>query len=255
MAGKFLVFLFICSTNAAADKPREKLKPEVLEQKIEEVIHEPRFSWRLPRQAEKKEDAEASFLARFIGQMMKAAKEWLRDLLRDKQDNFDQLNGPPRELLQTSLYALVIVVLAAAAYLFWRSRKTKVTTAESLPLTPAIDLTSAEISPALLEEDEWLALAREFLDKNEPSMALRAYFLAALAFLGRKELVRTGAAKSNREYQTELARRSRSMPEMAPVFAKNVLIFERCWYGGRSVERESLDEFLANLERMRSLAQ
>jgi hypothetical protein len=262
MPTRVLALLFLLSSHAAADPPRAKLNPEVLDQKIEEVIHEPRFSWRLPRQPEKDEDAKAGFLVRFIRQLLKSfAKgfsafwEWLRELLRDKEDRIDARGGPPRQLLQASLYALVFIVAAAAAFLFWRSPRTKTSAAETLPLAPAIDLTSAEISPALLEEDGWLALAREFLEKNEPLMALRAYYLAGLAFLGRKELVRTSAAKSNREYRTELARRSRSTPEMAPIFDRNVVIFERCWFGGRPVERQSLDEFLANLERIRTLAQ
>ena len=202
MAAKYLFLLFVFSSLAAADRPREKLKPEVLDQKIEEVIHEPRFSWRLPRQAENAADARESFLVRFVGQMLKTLKrwfnafrEWLKELLRDKKDYLDRRDGTPRELLRGSFYVLVFITLVAAAYLFWRSRRTKATAAESLPLTPVIDLTSAQISPTLLEEDGWLALAREFLEKNDPLMALRAYFLAGLAFLGRKELVRTDAAK------------------------------------------------------------
>jgi Domain of unknown function (DUF4129) len=256
---------FVLSSHAVAAEPREKIQPEVLDQKIEQVIHERQFSWRLPRQAENGEEAGKSFLVRFIGQILRSLKKWIDvaldwfdEWLNSGQDRLERRQGstgPLRELLQISVYALAVLGLAAAAYLFWRSRKTKVTAAQSLPITPVIDLTSAEVSPALLEEDGWLVLAREYLEKNEPLLALRAYYLAGLAFLGRKELVRPHQAKSNREYQTELARRSRSTPELMPVFAKNILIFERCWYGGRTVERESLDEFLANLERMRSIAQ
>lgn len=263
MVCSFVSVLFALTAHAAAAQPREKIQPEALDRKIEQVIHQPRFAWRMPRQSATSKEAEKSFLFRFAGQVLKTAAqwiaqfmEWLKELMRDKDLNASQGHDrPSRQQLQASLYALVAVILAAAAYLFWRSRKTKTATAASLPIAPALDLTAAEISPALLEEDGWLALAREFIAKNEPLMALRAYYLAALAFLATKELVRPNAAKSNREYHTELARRSRSTPELAPVFARNVLLFERCWYGGRTVQRESLDEFLANFERIRSLAQ
>ena len=253
---------FIClSTLALAGEPREKMKPEALDRKIEEVIHEPRFSWRMPRQGPDGEELAQPFLIRFAAQIMKVLKPWIAALvalidefLRGKDDGSDASGATRRAVLQASLYGLLLLVLGAAAYLLWRSRKTKVASAKSLAVTPVIDLTSAEISPALMEEDGWLALAREFLDKNEPLLALRAYYLSGLAFLGRKELLHPHAAKSNREYRTELGRRTRSAPELMPVFSRNVLIFERCWYGGRDVERASLDEFVANLERIRSIA-
>ena len=264
MLTSILSLLCILASYAVAAEPREKIQPEALDRKIEQVIHERQFSWRLPRQTENGEDAGKSFLVRFIGQILRtlekwidSAWDWLLELLNRKPDRSERsgsFSGPSQGLLQVSVYALGVMALAAAVYLYWRSRKTKVTAAQSLPIAQVVDLTSAEVSPALLEEDGWLALAREYLEKNEPLLALRAFYLAGIAFLGRKELVRPHKAKSNREYQMELDRRSRSTPGIMPFFTKNVLIFERCWYGGRTVERESLDEFLANLERIRSIA-
>ena len=268
MCNRFPVAIFalnaflLLSTSAKGAQPIEKLKPEVLDRKIEEVIHEPRFAWRMPRLGPNGEELQQPFLVRFFRQLMKmigpwidSLSSWLKEVFRSKDERVDSSGAPYRQLLQASLYGLIVLVLGGAAYLFWRSRKTKLNTAQALPVAPAIDLTSPEVSPALMEEDAWLALAREYLDKNDRLLALRAYYLAGLAFLGRKELVHPHAAKSNREYRTELERRSRATPELAPVFSSNVLIFERCWYGGRLVERASIDEFLSNLERMRSLAQ
>lgn len=258
-----LALLFV--SNIFAAEPRQNIRPELLDKKIDEVIHERQFSWRMPRQEESRDEAGKSFPIRFIRQILRTLRkwtstviDWLDDLIRGERDRLEKgarTDSPSRELLQVSVYALVLLCIAAAAYLFWRSRRSKAAAAQSIAIAPVIDLTSAEVSPALLEEEGWLALAREFLEKNDLPMALRAYFLAGLAFLGRKELVRSNQAKSNREYQLELARRSRSIPEVMPVFSRNVVIFERCWYGGRAVGRESIDEFLTNLERIRSIAQ
>ena len=252
-------------SNIFAVEPRENIQPELLDKKIEEVIHESRFSWRMPRQEEARDEAGKSFPIRFLRQILRTLRkwtsadiDWLDDLLRGNRDRLEKgarTDSPSRQLLQVSIYALVLLCIAAAAYLFWRSRRSKAAAAQSAVIAPVIDLTAAEVSPALLEEEGWLALAKEFLEKNDLPMALRAYFLAGLAFLGRKELVRTNQAKSNREYQLELARRTRSIPEVMPVFSRNVVIFERCWYGERAAGRESIDEFIANLERIRSIAQ
>jgi len=251
----------LLSSLALAGEPREKLKPEVLDQKIEEVIHEPRFAWRMPRQVEVDEQAAEFFLVRALRQFFKsfgrlfdAIARWIEEFFRNKDLDPESAARTARQAIQASLYGLLFLIAAAAAWLFWKSRKTQLTTATELPVTPAIDLTSPDISPALLAEDEWLALAREYLEKNEPLLALRAYYLAGLALLARKELVRADASKSNREYQAELGRRARAVPDLVPIFAQNVTLFERCWYGGHAVERASINEFLVNLERMRTLA-
>ena len=265
MRNSFLPLILVFVPNVFAAEPRENIRPELLDKKIEAVIHERQFSWRMPRQEEARDEAGKSFIIRFVGQILRTLKkwtsdvtDWLDELIRGDRERLEKgarTGSPSRELLQVSVYALALLCIAAAAYLFWRSRRSKATAAQSIVIAPAIDLTSAEVSPALLEEEGWLALAREFLERNDPLMALRAYYLAGLAFLGRKDLVRPHQAKSNREYQMELARRTRSIPGLMPVFSRNVVIFERCWYGGRAVERESLDEFLINLERIRSIAQ
>ena len=86
-------------------------------------------------------------------------------------------------------------------------------------------------------------------------MALRALYLASLAYLGERELIRIHRAKSNRDYLKELDRRARSKPELAVVFGQNLTVFESCWYGRREVGLEAIAAFIANLDRMKSCAE
>ncbi len=259
---RLLPFLLLIAGHAFADeRPVEKLNPEVLDQKMEQVIHEPKFAWRMPRQVQEGQAEKPNFLVRFLrqairffGKWVSALFQWLDELMRDKPTFGNETGMPARGLIRGSMYALVALILAVAVYVMWRSRKKLTVVAQPLAEAVAIDLAEADVSPALLEEDGWLALAREYLDKGEPLMALRAYYLAGLALLGQKQLVMPSAAKSNREYELELARRSRGVPELSSVFHGSVQQFELCWFGGRSVEPATLNALLANLERMRTLA-
>ena len=57
--------------------------------------------------------------------------------------------------------------------------------------------------------------------------------------------------KSNRDYERELRRRGHSFPDLLPVFGDNLESFERIWYGLHEVNRELVDRFAANVERMK----
>jgi hypothetical protein len=57
--------------------------------------------------------------------------------------------------------------------------------------------------------------------------------------------------KSGLDYSRELARRTRSTPEVAPAFANAVRVFESGWYGRHTVDRETLEQFTAGFEEVR----
>jgi len=84
-------------------------------------------------------------------------------------------------------------------------------------------------------------------------MALRAYFLANLAFLASREMVAIGRSKTNLDYLREVRRRARSVSGLEPLFAGGVRTFEGAWYGLHDVADTDVREFAANFERMRGL--
>src|SRR4029077_11889351 len=73
--------------------------------------------------------------------------------------------------------------------------------------------------------------------------ALRAFYLANLAWLGRQEFIRIHPGKTNREFEVELRRRTRAFPEARDLFSVNVLAFERVWYGLHEVSQDDLALF------------
>jgi len=81
-------------------------------------------------------------------------------------------------------------------------------------------------------------------------LALRAFYLAGLAHLGYRELIRIARFKSNREYEFELGRRARNREELLEAFAQSVKLFDRVWYGKHDVSPGDLRSFQAALERI-----
>jgi len=121
---------------------------------------------------------------------------------------------------------------------------------------PAIpDLSVADSAAADTPADRWLELARELARQGELRQAVRALYLACLSHLASRGLLILARSKSNREYQGELGRRGRARPELRTLFAENVALFERVWYGRHEATEEMLKRSTANFERMRVHAQ
>ncbi len=81
---------------------------------------------------------------------------------------------------------------------------------------------------------------------------MRALFLANLAYLGGNSLIAIDRGKSNDDYARELRRRTRSKPEILPVFNDTVTVFERSWYGMYDVTAELVTRVEDNLAATRA---
>ena len=101
-----------------------------------------------------------------------------------------------------------------------------------------------------LPEDGWLKLARELFERGEFRLALRAYYLATLAHLAHRKLLTLAKFKSNRDYETELGRRGHAMPELYQTFRENVSVFDRIWYGLHEVNRDLVQHFAGNVQKI-----
>ena len=119
---------------------------------------------------------------------------------------------------------------------------------------PAPDLNSEDVSAAALPEDGWVAMARQYLDRGEYRLALRAMYLAMLAALGEGNLLTIARFKSNRDYMVELTRRAHWVPQAIQAFGDNVRSFEEAWYGQHEVGRERIEKFQTNQEQIRNSA-
>jgi hypothetical protein len=254
--------LLVCCLPAA----RAAAAPKDLNQAIDRVLAEPPYQWRQPLPPADQRNgfvAWTDHLLASISHSLSAARRelarfmnWLRGHQPQLPDNVGK--GPPPIFTMRLFAWLVIVLLAGAlAALLLRSGllvRRRGAQAAALPAPPAIDLDDPSLLASQLPEDEWIALARDFTKRGDHRMALRAWFLANLSFLGSRELLTIGRSRTNLDYLRELHRRARSVAGLEGLFAGNVRSFENVWYGRHPVAGEDVTLFAANFERMRSLA-
>ena len=115
-----------------------------------------------------------------------------------------------------------------------------------------VDL-KGDVIASELPEDEWLRLAREALERGDLRLALRAAYLANLAWLGGAGFVAISRFKSNRDYEREVRLRSRS-DEITALLRSNREVFESAWYGDEDKTPADLEDMQRNLAKMMELA-
>jgi hypothetical protein len=270
--------LFCALPAGAAGTPASNVPPNItmvsssvapaeLDRVINQTIHEDKYTWRMPREKIVEPDAPEGMMARFFDKVGAMLRKWARAVL-DRLDEWLRKLFPHHrvssgsetagygwiEALQILLYGLVAVVLAALAillYRIWRDRRSPaIVTGE--PIQPVPDIHDENVDADQFPGDGWTKLGRELLERGELRLAMRAFYLASLSYLAARNLIRFARFKSNRDYERELRRRGHSFPDLLSVFGDNLVSFERIWYGLHEVNRELVDRFVANVERMKA---
>lgn len=262
----------------AADAPHEPSRPRStpvaptdLHRAITDVLERPQFTWRENRpEAIPKDDApDRNTWDRWLARLNRFARElgqWMEGPLKAITDWIGRLIGnrtPPTaapvkldysgfiEFLMWFLLAGGAAVLAVVGVRLWQQhRRPRESSAQ--PSVRAPDMESDDVSAEQLPEDGWLALARDLADRGEHRPALRALYLACLSGLAAQERLHLGRARSNRDYELEVRRRTRDQPQIAETFSEIVRVFERSWYGGRPVTPERFQDVSAAVERLRT---
>ncbi len=246
---------------------QSSVSPADLDRSINEVIQERKYTWRLPREkVVDPEDGEKGIIARFFERVGKMIKGWIKAVLNWLDEWLKKLFSRSRSstgggsgygwmmTLDVLLYTLLAVVIAATVIFImrnWHVRRRKLNAIATQAIQPVPDLTNENVGADQLPEDGWVRLARELLERGEFRLALRAFYLASLAHLAEKNLIGLARFKSNRDYERELGRRSHSLPELLPIFIENVSVFDRSWYGTHEVTGEVVNQFAANVERIK----
>jgi hypothetical protein len=272
----FLVFALHAPITLGADEleraqstqhaTRNTVSSPALDRSIDDIIQQREYSWRLPRDsapAKPREEAEEHFIQSFfksIEQGFKAAQRWMRDLFDWLDRQGGRRSGPSMDGLSLAgamkgLLVLLIVALAGLIvwllFRLWRSQApVQEYAAEALPAVP--DVSDENVGAEQLPEDGWIRLARELIDRGELRLALRAFYLAALAHLAERNLITLAKYKSNRDYERELLRRGHALADVPGLFSQSVLAFERVWYGRHGVSQDSLEEFERNVKRIKA---
>ncbi len=276
-AAATLALLFLLSQNALANSPQNAIPnsaPNIsvskLDRSIERVLNQPEFTWRLPREKTEAVSTQKNWFVLFVESVFQTLLNWirsLRDLFRDffewlgkffrsKESDHEKSSssGAWMTTLQISVFILIALLASALTILLfrmWQHREKKeVVLAQAISPTP--DLNDENLAASQLPEDGWLKLAREWMEKGDLRLALRALYLASLAHLAQREFLSVAKFKSNREYEQELRRRARALPELQTAFSQNVSAFDRAWYGMHEVTHEILQGFQSNMERIRA---
>ncbi len=253
-ATAMIALIVVAATGAHAQSIDEKK----LDQAIDQVIHQREFTWRAPRTSPEPQGKWVS---------------WYRAAAKSLQEAWDWLGGKIREWLQPqkegrgadkaatvnrkailALISAIIALTAGGIVLFFVRRKPgPAVKAQGVAASvPALNLADESLTADRLPEEEWLALADEFIAKGDFRLALRALYLAALNYLSARDLVSLRRWKTGLDYRRELARRARATPDLPQAFSQGVAIFEEGWYGRHPVNRAMAEAVASGFNQMRA---
>lgn len=254
-AAAILLILAVTATALPAQTPT--LVTNKLDTTIGKVLERDEFLWREPKEGKPPAWLEG------ISRAWSRAVDWVSALLKKLFDK-DSDKSPPalgsdpnRRTLELLLYISAAVFLAALGAMFYwqrtRIHKPKVAATVSSEAVK-IDLKDETVTADQLPEEAWLALAQGEAAKGEFRLATRALYLAGLNHLMHRELVSIKKWKSGQEYLGELERRARKYPQVPPVFAQSLQLFEKGWYGKHCVDGLTYTHLLGQIEEIRRSA-
>jgi hypothetical protein len=263
-----LMLLGAFESRAEGQNQSPSIEVQELNESVDRVMQQREFTWRMPREFNES-DEEKGFFGKFmdsvfnwvesvmksVGESVEDFFEWLGDRFTHSSKRSSRSNGLDPSFFKGLSIMLLVVLLAilvifiVKAILARRAPPPKLE--EAKVATIKVDLDDENVMATLLEEDEWIAMARELAVNGELRKATRAWFLAGLAFLSRNGLLSILHSKSNLDYRRELVRRARRCPGVVPVFGENIALFERAWYGLHPASAEDLGLLEHNMERMR----
>lgn len=239
------------------------IAPADLERSVHQAMQAPEYDWRLPPAPLAANTPWLSkILDRVFAGIRHASEAAIEGVGRFFRWLFERLlpgraaatpGAPPGAGLDWTVAALIALVATAGALFAWqRSRSRRAAPAMAPQSLEAVRLDAPELTPDLLSEDQWAKLAENCLAEQNYRLALRAFYLACLAWLGHREFLSIHAGKTNHEYERELNRRAREFPTARALFAGNVATFERAWYGESAVSAEDAAQFRKDSEQLKA---
>jgi hypothetical protein len=264
-----LAIMVLCATpfTCLAGQPTS-ISPGKLDRAIEETLERREFAWRMPRETVQEGEQEAKgpleaaikwlldVLAksiRTLGKWITQLFEWLENLLPERHKKSASSNKNWITPVRVVLIILLLLFLAILAVVFFRIRqrhRTMPVETTGAAVVPLPDLNDESTKADDLPANRWLVLAEDFTAKGELRLAMRALYLATLAYLAEHEMITIEIYKSNREYEQELRRRAHEREELLVIFSKSLNLFERVWYGRYHIPRSDFNDFAANQKRI-----
>ena len=249
LAAMLLLVLGVPATGRAQSAPQ----PE-LQRAIEQAAQAPEYGWRTPPQVTNRN--QPSWFVAATDRIVSATRAFVR-FLADRIERMlrwifggphaPDLRGgkPPATSLPAGVWGLIVLVLAAAgvaiAHARFSRRRKVVAVNAAMPVATSAD--AETMDPLRFPEQVWIELAERALAEKDWRLAVRAFYLASLGWLGRREFLLIHSGKTNREYEVELRRRTRAVPQVHDLFSSNVAVFERAWYGRHQIGNEEVQRF------------
>ena len=244
--------VFLISVLAVAAQPSQAK----LDESISHAAEASDYGWLHPQQSSGGEN----FLTDLVQKVEQALtdtgnrlKNWLRHLFHDEETkNQHQTERPAKSQgLRWTLGLLAVLICGGIVALFLRRGKPRLV---EVPATSAAaDVLNEQLLPSDVDQEQWLRLAFEYLGNNETRLAARAFYLANLSYLGAKSLLSLSLTKSNKLYERELARQTRSN-QISPAFVTCNRLYERAWYGMRELGAEQVETLKGAADQLRQHA-
>lgn len=258
--------LMVIMLTAMAPTCRAEVQPATLQKASEAALRSAEYDWRLPLPPASVRNkpwivsvtdrilASMRSFTDAIGRLLDRFFSWLSDQLGIGAQQ--QSGALPVRGLHWTVYVLIGLVAIVGILLglrALRSRRRKAAEIAAGEGVPSIRLDADDLTADRLPEEQWLELAERALLEQNFRLALRAFYLASLAWMGRSEYISIHPGKTNREYELELRRRLRTFPEARALFGANVIAFERVWYGLHEVAQDEIAEFRQRIGQMKSI--
>jgi hypothetical protein len=252
-----LVLLSILAVSVLHTFAADAVGPGDLERSVKQAMQSHDYDWRIRPPAEAASDVP--WIVRATDRAIKAVQSALNWLW----DNFMKLlkwifgglgiNMGPLPLggaanasaLHWSVWLLIVLAVALVGLVVWRAiqnRRKRPSKVSGRPVA-AVRLDDEGLTADRLPEEGWLEMAAQAIADGNLRLALRAFYLANLAWLGRQEFLTIHPGKTNREFEIELRRKAQSVPDAREMFSANVRAFERAWYGLHDVSPDDLGDF------------
>lgn len=261
-AAAVLVLIAMAPSIARAS---DSVAPGDLERAVRQQMQSPEYNWRIPppESAASKTPWIITATDRAI-KAVRAALKWAGNmidrLLRSIFGRLDLSPMPvggqaPASVLHWSIRLLIVLAAALVGFVIWRALRVRRNkpVKDRRPAAIAVQLDDEGVTADRLPESEWLEMAERCLAEGNLRLALRAFYLANLAWLGRQQYLTINAGKTNREFEVELRRKARRSPEARELFSANVRAFERAWYGLHDVFEQDTHDFRQRAEQMKIL--
>lgn len=234
-----------------------------LEKAVRTAMQSPEYNWRIPPPPSAAQSSswiiaatERAFAAiqsgaEWAGKTIERVMRWVFSRL--------ELPSPPAggrassSVLHWSIWVLIALAAAITGWVLLRLMRSRPKKARAAAAAgPAqVRLDDEGLAADRLPEAEWLEMAERALLDGNPRLALRAFYLANLAWLGEERLLTLHAGRTNREFEIELRRRARESQQACELFSLNVRAFERAWYGLHEVPAEDAKGFRQRAEEIK----